>query len=101
TAEPERDSAMRAELVDEPDAALGVAESHQRLAEKLHPHRRAIGLGQLPGVEGWYPVPSEKVAHDRAGTGLRQGVVLFLGDHRQLLVTEYGRRARAPSAPSA
>jgi len=41
-AEPQRHAAMRAELVDQSIAALGVAESNQPLRQQLHPHRRAI-----------------------------------------------------------
>src|SRR6185437_3790804 len=45
--EPERDAAVRAELVDEAQAALGVAEGHHALAQALHAHRGAVGLREL------------------------------------------------------
>jgi len=39
--------AVRAELVNEADAAIAVAKRHEVFAEEAHPHRRAIGLGNL------------------------------------------------------
>jgi len=48
-AEPERDPAVRAELVDEAEAAAAVAEGDQRFRQELHAHRRRAGRGQLGG----------------------------------------------------
>jgi hypothetical protein len=45
TAEKERSAAVRAELVDEADLAIGVAEREQLLAEHLGAHLRAVRLG--------------------------------------------------------
>jgi len=41
-AEPERDAAMRAELVDQAVFAVAVAKGEQPLGQELHPHRRAF-----------------------------------------------------------
>ena len=43
----QRDAAMRAEFVEQADAALAVAEGDQVLAEQADAHRRAVGLGDL------------------------------------------------------
>ena len=46
-AEPERNAAMRAELVDQAVAPLGVAEREQALGQELDPHRRAFVFRQF------------------------------------------------------
>src|SRR5262245_38676646 len=74
---PQRNAAMRAELVEQADAALGVAECDERLAQQLHAHRRAIRLGQLPAMPRRYPIAAEKIAHQGTGAGLRERVVFF------------------------
>ena len=43
----QRDAAVRAEFVDQTDAALAVAERDEVLAEQLDAHRRAVRLGDL------------------------------------------------------
>jgi len=70
-AEPQRDAAMRAELVDEADAILAVAKGDQRLAEQLHPHRRAIRRRELVGAERGKPIAPHQIAHRRAGGHFR------------------------------
>ena len=75
--EEERDAAMRTELVEEPDAALGVAERDEVFAEELDAHGRTVRLGQLPREQRGDPVPTHRVAHRRAGTNLRQELVVL------------------------
>src|SRR6202023_2460423 len=41
-AEPQRDAAMRAELIDQAEAAVRIAESEQTFRQELYPHRRAF-----------------------------------------------------------
>ena len=48
---------MRAELLDQADAALGVAERHQVLAEQADAHRRAVRFGDLARQQRRDPVP--------------------------------------------
>src|SRR6185437_9615836 len=76
-AEPQRDAAMGAELLDEADAALRIAERHQLLAEQPHAHRRTVRLLELASEQRRHPVAAEQVAHERAGTGLGQQPVAF------------------------
>src|SRR5262249_35069592 len=75
--EPQRDAAVRAELVDQADPPLRVAEGHQRLGEQLDPHPRA----------GWRPdiaprpradATADEVAHQRARSGAGQLLVPLL-----------------------
>ena len=63
---------MRAELVDQPESVLGIAEADELVAEQPHAHRRAIGLGQLFGEQRRQPVAPEKIAHRRARSRARQ-----------------------------
>ena len=63
---------MRAELVDETEPVLRVAERDQALGEQLHAHGRAIGLGQLVVEQCRLPEATKQIAHRRAGAGLRQ-----------------------------
>jgi hypothetical protein len=72
---------MGAELVDEANLALGVAERDQALAEQLHAHRRAIGLGQFFRDEDRDPEAAHELPHGLAGAGARHEVVVFLGQH--------------------
>ncbi len=46
-AEVKRSASVRAELVDQADLALGVAECKQLLAEDLYPHLRAVRFGNF------------------------------------------------------
>src|SRR5690242_21782843 len=68
-AEPERHAAMGAELVHQPDAALGVAKGDEALTEQLDAHRRAIRPRQLLGQHGGDPIAAEELAHRRARIG--------------------------------
>src|SRR5205814_10648074 len=74
-AEPERDAAVRAELVDEAAPALAVAEGDQALGGDLHAHRRAVVLRQLRYVERGQPGVAKEFAGRRAGGGLRRELV--------------------------
>src|SRR5262249_47812933 len=72
-AEIERRAAVRAELVDEADLAFAVAEGEQLLAQNLHTHRRAVGLGDLAREQNRYPVAPHQAAHRRVGPGAHEG----------------------------
>src|SRR5437660_5063884 len=76
-AEPERYAAMRAELVDESQPVLRVAERDQALAQDLHPYRWAVGLRQLFGEQRRQPVAAEKLAHRRIGARACQQLVFL------------------------
>src|SRR5437660_11601709 len=75
--EPERYAAMRAELVDESQPVLRVAERDQALAQDLHPYRWAVGLRQLFGEQRRQPVAAEKLAHRRIGARACQQLVFL------------------------
>lgn len=92
-AEIERDAAVRAELVDEADLAVGVAKCEEFLAENLHAHLRTIGFRDFPRQQNRHPIAAQKVSHLRARTGPHQGFRLVLF-HRALL--ELARTERAP-----
>ena len=68
---------MRAILVEHAEAALGVAEHHQVLAEQAHPQRRAVGLGHLFGKARRDPVAAHDLPHRRRTLDAAQEVVLF------------------------
>ncbi len=76
--EPERGAAVRAELVEQCHAPVRVTEGDQRLREQLHPHRRAVRLGQFLGKQRRDPVASEQPAHQLARAGARQQLVCLL-----------------------
>ncbi len=80
-AEPQRDAAMGAELVDQAVVSVGVAEGEQALGQHLDPHRRALVLRQLGRHQGGQPIAAEYLAHRGAGAGLGQQVVLFFSQH--------------------
>ena len=82
-AEPERDAAMGAELVDQAVAPLRVAERQKPLGEKLDTDRRAFILGKLLRKQRRNPVAAEQRAARGAGSGLRQQVVLLASQHAQ------------------
>ncbi len=81
-AEPQRHAAMGAELVDQPEPAVAVAERQQPLRQQLHPHRRTIIAGKLLGEQRRQPIAAEQPAARGAGTGLGQEIVLFFSQHR-------------------
>ena len=72
---------MGAELVQQTDATIGVAESDEVFTQKLDPHRRAVGLGHLEGKEGRYPVAANCLAHWGAWADLGEGLIELLCYH--------------------
>ncbi len=90
-AEPQRDAAVGAELVDEAELALGIAEGDETLAEQLQAHRRAIGFRQFLAEKRRHPVATEEIAHRRSRVRLRQIVVLFLAKHETSPLTPLPR----------
>ena len=85
-AQPQRHQAVRAELVKQADAPVGVAESDQFLAQQLDPHRLSVGLRQLPGQQRGHPVAAHQFTHGRAGPDLRERHILCLRNHRAYLL---------------
>ena len=73
-AEEQRGAAMRAAMLHDADAAVGVAEGDQLLAEQQEPHRLAVGL-QLRRQAGGNPVFAHQVAHRRARADAREHLV--------------------------
>jgi hypothetical protein len=60
---PKYSATMRAELLDQPDAALGVTERQQVLAEQTDAGRGAIGFGDLAREQRGNPVHPHRIAH--------------------------------------
>jgi hypothetical protein len=61
--EKQRDPAVRAELLDQADAAGAVAKCDEVLAQQPYPHRRAVGFGDLAREAGGDPIPPHRIAH--------------------------------------
>ena len=80
-AEPQRRAAMRAELVDHADLAVGGAEGDEVLAQEPHADRRAIRLRQLPRQQRRNPIAAHGLAHRRPGADPGQTLVLFARQH--------------------
>jgi hypothetical protein len=80
----ERHAAVRAELADEAGAAFAVAEGEQLLAHDLHPHLRAVGLGDLARLQDGHPVAPQQVAGGGARPRAHQRLHHVL--HRALLL---------------
>ena len=75
---------MRAELVDQSIAALGIAKRQQTLGEKLDTHGRAFILRKLVREQRRNPIAPEQSSPRGAWPGLRQKVILFASEHAQL-----------------
>ena len=82
----QRDAAMRAEFLDQADAALGVAERDEVLAEQADAHRRAVGLGDLARKQRGDPVAAHRVAHRRARADAGDEFVLLARQHGAFLL---------------
>ena len=80
--EKQRHAAVRAEFVDEADAAVAVAERDEVLAQQLHPDRRAVGLGDLARQAGRDPIPPHRIAHRGARSDAGDQFVFFRWQHR-------------------
>src|SRR5205823_4247170 len=78
---PERDPPMRAELLQQTDAAIAIAEGDEVLAQQLDPHRRAVGLGQLARQQRRQPVPPQEFAGRRPRADSRDQLVLLNWKH--------------------
>ena len=76
-AEPQRDAAMGAELIDQPDLAFSIAKSNHLLRQRGYAHRRAIGSGQFVGAHDGDPVTAKQLAHGRPRAGLGQNFIFF------------------------
>ena len=91
-AEPQRDAAMGAELVDQAEPAVAVAERQQALGQNLHPHRRAVVSGQFLGEAARAASSCGKAARracrGRSGSGDRS--VLFAASLGSLAVVRTG-----------
>src|SRR5260221_746941 len=77
---------MGAELVDQADAPVAVAERDQLLAQQFHANRRAVALRQLRVEQRGYPVAPEQLTHRRAGAGAGEQFIHLLSQHGALIV---------------
>ena len=87
--EEERDAPVRAELVEESDAAVRVSKRHQVFAQELDAHGRTIGLRKLRREQRRDPVTAHGVSHRRSGTNAGDELVLFVCQHGALLCRDY------------
>src|SRR5947209_7617462 len=74
---------MRAEFVDQTDAALAVAERDEVLAEQSDAHRRTIRLGDFPRQAGRNPIPPHRISHWRAESDAGDQFVFLRWQHRR------------------
>ena len=66
---------MRADVIDEANLGVGVAEGDEVFAEQPDAQRCAVGFGQVDGLERGNPVLAEKIAHRSARSDARQEFV--------------------------
>ena len=92
--EPEIDATVRAVAVEQAEAAVGVLEGDQVLAQHPHAHRRAVGHGQLFRQQHRHPEAAHQVAHQRARTHAGQIFIVLFGEHERLFSDLRGRAAR-------
>src|SRR3989454_3672106 len=83
-AEPQRHAAMGAELVDQADSSVRIAERDQLLSEQFYANGGAVALRQLPVEQRGYPIAPEQLAHRRAGARAGQEYIHLLGQHGRL-----------------
>jgi hypothetical protein len=62
---------MRAEGIEEADAAGGIADGDELLAEDLDADGSAVGAGQFLGEGDGQPEAAEELTHRRAGVRVR------------------------------
>ncbi len=79
-AEDQRRAAMRAGLVDQPDAAFGVAEGDQILAKQADALRLPV-LGEIRRRQERNPVQPKQVAERRAFADPHQAFIVFAREH--------------------
>ena len=82
-AEEERGAAVRAELVEQPDPALRVAEGHQVLAQQLHAHRAGSPAPAAPAPAA--PGSSSGASWRPSGCRDRRGSVSSLSSRDSML----------------
>jgi len=68
---------VRAKLVDQADAAVGIAKRQQILAQDADAHLRSIRLGKLGIEQNRQPVAAHQVAHRRARTDADEQLLSF------------------------
>ncbi|MNN69230.1 hypothetical protein D3C76_1462800 [compost metagenome] len=72
---------MRAILVHDTHATIGVAKHDQVLAEQTGPDRRAVGLADFFEQTHWRPVTAQHLAHRCVAFDAAEQQVLFWGQH--------------------
>ncbi len=92
-AEPQRNAAVSAELVDESQPSVRVAECDQPLRKELYPDGRTVVLRKLLRQQRRQPIAAEQPAHRCSGAGLCQEIVLFLPEHFGEPSESRGRRS--------
>src|SRR5262249_15894910 len=80
-AEPERDAAMCAKLVDQADAPFTITKTNQAFAHQLGPYGWAIGFGNFRRQQKRRPIAAEQFAHQGARTDTTQLIVLLTRHH--------------------
>jgi hypothetical protein len=80
-AEGERRPAVRAELAQHAEAALGIAEDDEVFPEQPGADRRAVPLRHFLGHARRQPVPAHHLAHRGFALDAAQQLVLLSGQH--------------------
>jgi hypothetical protein len=81
-AEGEVCAAVRTAPIDEAEVSRPIAKENQIFSHQ--PDRFGGAPIELRERGDWHPVPAEELAHRRAGTDLRQSLVLFVTQHAAL-----------------
>ena len=79
--EHQRGAPVRAIFVEHADAAFGVAENDEVLAEQTDLDRRAVRMRHFLGQAGGDPVPAHDLAHRRVALDAAQQVVFLWRHH--------------------
>ena len=80
-AEPQRDAAVRAELVEQADPPLGVTEGNESFAEGLYSDWLSVRLCQLAFQQDRHPVAPQHLAHRRSRSRPGDQLVVLATQH--------------------
>src|SRR5215831_3014617 len=78
---PQRHQTVWTELVQQPNAPLGIAKGYELLAQELHADWRAIRFKQFFRHQGRNPVASHRLTHGSARARSGNQFVFFMDQH--------------------
>ena len=83
-AEPQRNAAMRTELIDQRVTAADIAPGKQALGKDLYTDGRTFVFRQFLGKEDGNPIAAQQVAHRRSRANPRKQFALFMRQHSRI-----------------